>query len=205
MSAAQIDTARMNTGPLLRASFITNDSSNSVTGNLLGALPTTVVRPDSLIVTEAPALGPSPEELAVLRALAEARCLAQAMYYEARGEGRAGEEAIAEVIFHRMHAHGYPHSVCGVVFEGAGSGHGCQFSFACNGEALKPREAAAWYRARTYAEKIIKGMVHLDDLTEDAIAFHAVDVQPEWGDHLERTIQIGNHIFYRAAARTKDS
>jgi spore germination cell wall hydrolase CwlJ-like protein len=146
----------------------------------------------------------SAAEMALLRVLADQRCLADAMYYEARGEGAAGEEAIAEVVFHRTRASGYPHSICGVVYEGA-SLRRCQFSFACNGETDRPKEPEAWYRARMLAAKILAGAVPLADVTEGAISFHAVDAQPGWDEHLERTIQIGNHIFYRRAPSTRAS
>ncbi len=146
----------------------------------------------------------SAAEIAQLKVLADQRCLADAMYYEARGEGAAGEEAIAEVVFHRTHARGFPRSICGVVYEGASLGH-CQFSFACNGETDRPKESEAWYRARMLAAKIMAGAVPLADVTEGAISFHAVDVQPGWNDHLERTIQIGNHVFYRRAPSTRAS
>src|SRR5580693_5009076 len=76
---------------------------------------------------------PSPRELAVTKLLTEQNCLAEAMYYEARGEGVEGQEAIAEVIFNRMHSAGYPRSICGVVYEGSELAHGCQFSFTCDG------------------------------------------------------------------------
>jgi|HubBroStandDraft_6_1064221.scaffolds.fasta_scaffold78890_2 hypothetical protein len=141
------------------------------------------------------------EEQEVVKILEDQRCLAEAMYYEARGEGTSGEEAIAEVVFHRMRAPGYPRSICGVVYEGAARGHGCQFSFACDGSMLQTKNSAAWGRARILAAKIIAGAVRLEDVTGDAISFHAADVLPDWADHLERTIQIGNHVFYRAASR----
>jgi hypothetical protein len=144
---------------------------------------------------------PSAAELQMVKILEDQRCLAEAMYYEARGEGRAGEEAIAEVVFHRMRTPGYPHSICGVVFEGAGRKHGCQFSFACDGSLLQPRTSAAWEQARVLAAKIMTGTVQLADITGNAISFHSADIQPGWADHLERTIQIGNHVFYRAASR----
>ncbi|HEY1614564.1 MAG TPA: cell wall hydrolase [Rhizomicrobium sp.] len=144
----------------------------------------------------------SPMELALERILAEQRCLAEAMYYEARGEGTEGEMAIAEVVFHRMRSTGYPHSVCGVVYQGTETGRGCQFSFACDGEMQRAKTRRAWVAAKTLASRIMAGFVRLGDVTGDAISFHAVDVQPEWGDHLVRTIQIGNHIFYRAASRS---
>lgn len=144
-------------------------------------------------------------EATIIRVLQDQRCLAEAMYYEARGEGRAGEEAIAEVIFHRTRSAGYPRTICGVVYQGAGLNHGCQFSFACDGEMRMAKTPGAWMRARALAARIMAGVVRLGDVTENAISFHAADVQPDWADHLERTIQIGNHIFYRAAPRTKAS
>lgn len=166
----------------------------------------TIVRPDSLIV-HTPDLDFSPVLRAVLmqKILGEERCLAEAMYYEARGEGLEGEKAIAEVVFHRMKAAGYPHSVCGVVYQGAGSGHGCQFSFACNGEMLQTKNSSAWARAKRLAIRIVTGVDQLGNETADAISFHAIDVEPGWGDRLVKTIQIGNHVFYRSAFRQHSS
>ena len=171
------------------------------------ALPVmTIVHPESLVVhTDAIDLTPLLQQLAKQKLLAEERCLAEAMYYEARGEGEAGERAIAEVVFHRMKASGYPHSLCGVVYQGAGSGHGCQFSFACNGEMLQAKNFSSWARAKHLALRILSGIEQLGNQTADAISFHAVDVEPGWGEQLIRTIQIGNHVFYRPAFRSHSS
>jgi hypothetical protein len=165
-----------------------------------------IVHPESLVVHADPIdLTPLLQQQAMQKQFAEERCLAEAMYYEARGEGEAGERAIAEVVFHRTKARGYPHSLCGVVYQGVGSGHGCQFSFACNGEMLQARNAGAWTRAKRLAARILSGVEQLGNQTADAISFHAVDVEPGWDDHLVRTIQIGNHIFYRPAFRSHSS
>jgi len=165
-----------------------------------------IVHPESLVV-HTPELDFSPLLRAVIaqKMLAEQRCLAEAMYYEARGEGEAGQKAIAEVVFHRMKARGYPHSLCGVVYQGAGSGHGCQFSFICDGEMLQARNTGAWARAKRLATRILSGVEELGNETADAVSFHAVDVEPGWDEHLVRTIQIGNHIFYRSAFRSRSS
>lgn len=141
---------------------------------------------------------PTASEIALVQILAERRCLAEAMYYEARGEGIEGEEAVAEVVFHRMHSAGYPGTICGVVFEGARDGHSCQFSFACGGHLDRAKEPRAWAEARLLAAKIVTGALPLGDITDDATSYHAVDVDPEWAGHLIKTVQIGNHIFYRA-------
>jgi hypothetical protein len=166
-----------------------------------------IVHPDSLIVhTVDLDLSPLLQAALMQKLLGEQRCLAEAMYYEARGEGEEGEKAIAEVVFHRMKARGYPHSLCGVIYQGAGSGHGCQFSFACNGKMLQTKNFGAWARAKRLAARILSGVEQLGNETADAISFHAVDVEPGWDEQrLVKTIQIGNHIFYRSAFRSRSS
>lgn len=165
-----------------------------------------IMNPSSLAVHTAPVdLSPLLNRVVLERLLTEQRCLAEAMYYEARGEGLDGEKAIAEVVFNRMRSARYPHSICGVVYQRAAARHGCQFSFTCDGEMDTPKSGGAWARAKRLAVKIMTGLIQLGDVTENAIAFHATAVQPGWGEHLVRTIQIGNHVFYRAATRTRSS
>jgi hypothetical protein len=165
-----------------------------------------IVDPASLVVRTTPVdLSPLLNQSVLERMLGEQRCLAEAMYYEARGEGVDGEKAIAEVVFNRMRSSGYPHSICGVVYQRGATGHGCQFSFTCNGEMDATKSAGAWARAKRLAGRILTGLIQLGDATEDAIAFHAAAVQPGWGGHLVRTIQIGNHVFYRRATHTQSS
>lgn len=144
-------------------------------------------------------------QVATAQLVVERQCLAQAMYYEARGEGVEGEKAVAEVVFHRMRSHAFPSTVCGVVFEGAHKLHACQFSFACNGDLAHAKEQRAWAEARLLAAKIMTGAVPLGDITEHAISYHAVYVEPDWSGSLVRTVQIGNHIFYRAVPRSRSS
>ena len=128
--------------------------------------------------------------------LAEHSCLAEALYYEARGEGLRGEQAVAEVIFHRLTIGRYGHSICAVVYEGANR-PGCQFSFTCDGSIRHLREAAAWKDAEQLAEQILTGAVRLSNDTGSAINYHAATVSPYWAPTLRKTAQIGNHIFYR--------
>lgn len=137
-------------------------------------------------------------DMAMVQLLAEHRCLSEVMYYEARGEGTDGEMAVAEVVFHRLRHGKYGHSICGVVYEGAASS-GCQFSFACNGELARRKTPVAWHNTEILAARILAGQVALRDITGDATHFHAVSVAPDWADNMERTVQIGNHIFYKPA------
>src|SRR5690606_7807258 len=44
-------------------------------------------------------------------------CLTQAAYYEARGEGRDGMKAVAQVVLNRVRHSAYPNTVCGVVYQ----------------------------------------------------------------------------------------
>ncbi|HEX2760741.1 MAG TPA: cell wall hydrolase [Rhizomicrobium sp.] len=144
-------------------------------------------------VEVAPAI---PKDSALSRLVAEHRCLAEVMYYEARGEGASGQKAIAEVVFHRMNNGNYGHSICAVVYEGA-THPGCQFSFACNGEKRVAKDRDAWRNAEFLAARILTGEVRLANATGGATNFHAISVEPEWAPTLRRTTQIGNHVFYR--------
>jgi len=160
---------------------------------------------EPLMSADAVQASPSAVELAMVKFAGEQRCLAEVMYYEARGEGVEGEEAIAEVVFHRMHRRGYPGSICGVVYQGMADAPACQFSFVCNGEMRRPKVYADWARAKLLAAKILSGYTVLGNITGGATSFHAVDVEPGWAGSLERTVQIGNHIFYKPLARTQAS
>jgi hypothetical protein len=145
---------------------------------------------------------PSPLQLAAARFAEDAGCLAEVMYYEARGEGVAGEKAVAEVVLQRTKDRNFPHTICGVVHEGVQIGRrDCQFSFACNGSEGRPKERTAWRRVMALAENIVSGTVKLANQTGHAIAFHSVGVAPAWADTMEKTAQIGNHVFYRWAPR----
>jgi spore germination cell wall hydrolase CwlJ-like protein len=138
----------------------------------------------------------SAQDMVLTQLVAEHRCLSEALYYEARGEGRIGEQAVAEVVFHRMNAGHHGHSICAVVYEGS-SRRGCQFSFTCNGDLYRPREASAWKGSEELAAQILTGEAPLRNATSGATNYHAVSVSPYWAPTLVKTAQIGNHIFYR--------
>jgi hypothetical protein len=125
----------------------------------------------------------------------DVECLTDAVYYEARGEGAAGQAAVAQVVLNRVRHPAFPKSICGVVFQGSHTGDGCQFSFTCNGAMSQPREPAAWRRAQAIAEHALDGSVMPS--VGNAVNFHAAGVQPGWGAGLMRVVQIGLHVFYR--------
>ena len=128
----------------------------------------------------------------------QSECLAEVLYYEARGEGTEGEKAVAEVVLQRTRDRNYPGTICGVVYEGVQPhNRGCQFSFACDGALRQPKERTTWERVRRLADAIVSGAVKLAAETQHAIAYHSVDVEPAWAGTMLKTAQIGNHIFYR--------
>ena len=135
---------------------------------------------------------PKPKETA------ELDCLAQALYFEARGESIKGQAAVAEVILNRVDSPSFPRTVCGVVNQ-SGSG-GCQFSYTCDGRAEVISEPAAWHRSTKIAAAMLAGAPRL--LTEGATHFHTPTVTPSWSKRFQLTATIGSHLFYRAPVVT---
>ncbi|MEZ6011813.1 MAG: cell wall hydrolase [Hyphomonas sp.] len=137
-----------------------------------------------------------PEHLKRAEALdAEARCMAQAVYYESRNEPLAGQLAVAEVISNRMRDHRYPDTACGVVFQGATRTTGCQFTFTCDGAMNRAPKGLAWEQAKEIAAHVLMNLA--EDKTGGATHYHATYVDPVWSAGLIKTDKIGLHVFYR--------
>jgi spore germination cell wall hydrolase CwlJ-like protein len=127
------------------------------------------------------------------------RCLAEAIYHESRGEPLAGQIAVAEVVLNRVDDRQFPKSVCGVTNQGAGSGRGCQFSYACDGRSDVMKSPQARTRAEKLAAVMLAGQPRT--VTDGATYFHTRGVRPGWARKMTRTTAIGHHYFYRAATR----
>ena len=138
-----------------------------------------------------------------LDASRDLECLTQAAYYEARGEGRDGMQAVTQVVLNRVRHPAFPKSVCGVVFQGAGRRVGCQFSFTCDGSMRGGVNRGAWDRARDVASKALSGTVYA--AVGKATHFHTTNVSPSWRNALVRVNQVGNHLFYRFGGRSGSS
>ena len=124
-----------------------------------------------------------------------ADCLTAAVYYEARSESTDGQRAVAQVVLNRVRDRAFPHSVCGVVFQGSTRRTGCQFSFTCDGSMAHRREPSAWARARAVAEAALAGSVYAP--VGAATFYHADSILPWWAPSLSRIGSVGAHIFYR--------
>lgn len=138
-----------------------------------------------------------------LDASRDLECLTQAAYYEARGEGRDGMQAVAQVVLNRARHPAFPKSVCGVVFQGATLRTGCQFSFTCNGSMRARVNPVAWNRARDVASKALSGSVYA--AVGNATHFHTTGVSPSWRNSLIQVSQVGSHLFYRFGGRSGSS
>lgn len=120
----------------------------------------------------------------------EMLCLAQAVYFESRGEQLDGQLAVARVVINRAESNVFPDDYCSVVTQRA------QFSFVRGGRIPEPnRGSSAWTRAKAIAR-----IAHRDlweSPVDDALYFHAKHVRPRWAGRMTARATIDNHIFYR--------
>jgi spore germination cell wall hydrolase CwlJ-like protein len=130
------------------------------------------------------------------RAKAE-KCLADAVYFEARGEVVKGQEAVAQVVMNRLFSGYYPHDVCGVVYQNANRHLACQFTFACEGRDLsRIDEPDMWEQAKLIARDTLDGKIWLAEVGH-ATHYHAYWVHPSWVHEMTRLYRLGVHTFYR--------
>lgn len=121
----------------------------------------------------------------------EVRCLAEAIYFESRGEPERGQWAVAEVVANRVKSRAYPNTYCGVAHQRRGNI--CQFSWACDSRRGAPR-GEQWTRALSMANRVYNG--YDPNVVGNALFFHATFVRPSWANVFTRVGKIGSHIFY---------
>jgi spore germination cell wall hydrolase CwlJ-like protein len=127
----------------------------------------------------------------------EFRCMATAIYHEARGESHDGQVAVGQVILTRVRSDYYPNTICGVVYQGQWNRNACQFSFACDGRSDAPKNGKLWDVSIDVAKKVITGKAFIKDIAE-ATHYHATYVSPKWRLKMNKLKRIGVHIFYKA-------
>ncbi|HEV8035416.1 cell wall hydrolase [Yoonia sp.] len=130
----------------------------------------------------------------------EWQCLAEALYFEARGESVRGMFAVGEVIMNRVDSSAYPDSLCGVINQGTGRLYACQFTYTCDGKPEVIAEPRSWERVGKVARILIDGAPRA--LTGGATHYHTKAVNPSWAKRFPRTASIGFHYFYRQPVRT---
>ena len=121
----------------------------------------------------------------------EAKCIAVAVYHEARGESLEGQLAVAQVIKNRAMSGKYPSDWCGVVKQP------WQFSFVRHGQFPSVDvNSEAWRKAVGITRLAVANAV--PSVPKDCLWYHANYVAPRWSNNLQRVEQIGAHIFYRS-------
>lgn len=126
----------------------------------------------------------------------EQKCLSEAIYFEARGESRRGQAAVAQVVLNRVKNPSFPDTICGVVYQNDHKRNRCQFSFACDGKKETIGSKKAWHRAEKVAKSVTTGDLWLDDVGSST-HYHADYVNPRWAAKLLKVSNIGKHVFYK--------
>ncbi|WP_047309324.1 cell wall hydrolase [Rhodopseudomonas palustris] len=127
------------------------------------------------------------------------KCLAEAVYFESRGEKVRGQIAVAQVVLNRAFSGFYPTNVCGVVYQNKHRRYACQFTFACDNVADVVREPEMWDRARKIARAMLDGKLWLPEVGKST-HYHAYWVRPSWVHEMKKMYKTGVHTFYRPRA-----
>ena len=147
----------------------------------------------------------------------EARCLAENIYHEARNQGTAGWLAVAAVTLNRVTDDRFPDSICDVVFQSETREswrtkgkdvpdiervyypvrHRCQFSWYCDGKPDDINQLGIYMDIMQFSKILLTSRVMMFDITDGATFYHADYVMPSWAKSKIKTIEIGDHIFYR--------
>lgn len=137
----------------------------------------------------------------------EIECLARNMYFEARGEGQAGIDAVGFVTINRVRADRYPNTICDVVYQarldarGNPIRHKCQFSWYCDGrpDTVKEHQFIQLQRRAEFVYINYYLNDAMKDTTRGSTHYHATRVRPHWSRHqnYQEVASIGDHVFYR--------
>jgi spore germination cell wall hydrolase CwlJ-like protein len=127
------------------------------------------------------------------------KCLAEAVYFEARGEAVRGQIAVAQVVMNRTFSGFYPNTVCGVVYQNKHRHMACQFTFACDNNPDVVTEPDMWDRAKKIAKAMLDGQLWLPEV-DKSTHYHAYWVRPSWVNEMKKMYKFGVHTFYRPRA-----
>lgn len=120
-------------------------------------------------------------------------CLAKNIYYEAAYEPKDGWMAVGLVTMNRVKSGNYADDVCGVVYQKTGKTY--QFSWV-GLKNLSKINHTVYNDIIEIATLIYMNHDRLKDITGGATFYHANYVKPGW--KLQRTREIGQHIFYKS-------
>ena len=154
---------------------------------------------DAAPVGDRPALASTPPASEDGALDAEVLTLARTLWGEARGEPRAGQEAVAGVIMNRVRSARYPNTVAKVCLQ--------RWQFSCWNEndpnrarieRLMPGDDSLFDNLIGVARDAVFG--RLKNRVADALHYHADYVSPSWvarSPAAELVLRIGAHLFWR--------
>lgn len=120
--------------------------------------------------------------------------LAQAIYFEARGEPAECQQDVAQVIQNRVYSEKYPNSYFGVIWQHR------QFSYTQDGKREDINNEYAFELALDIAKKVLRGYV-VDNTGGSLYYFNPDIVDPTWKVGYNFQKECGGHYFYRNKVR----
>lgn len=128
-------------------------------------------------------------------------CLAENLYFEARGESLLGQIAVNNVVMNRVNdpAKRFGSTPCDVINQitlNKRKQKVCQFSWKCE-RNKKIKDQQKFIALKTVSHYTYYGA--FQDVTNGSKFYHAIYVNPKW--NLEKVTKIGQHIFYREYER----
>jgi spore germination cell wall hydrolase CwlJ-like protein len=133
------------------------------------------------------------------------KCLAENIFYEARGESVTGKAAVARVVMNRVN-HGFASTPCNVIYQvtmvtkineetlDTYKVRLCQFSWVCENRQKINVNDPKYIQAMDIAYQVLAYDAYHDVLPRSALFFHNLTVDPFWP--YKQVAKIGNHIFY---------
>lgn len=121
----------------------------------------------------------------------QTNCMAQNVFYEAGSESFKGKLAVAYVTHNRTKNNHFPKEICAVVYQRN------QFSWTTNKQYQKRHKITD--RDWRWAQSVNVALSYdeYQDPTNGSLFFHEKNKNPRWRMKIKRTVNIGNHIFYK--------
>ena len=116
-------------------------------------------------------------------------CLAQAIYFEARGEKLADRLQVANVVMNRVESPRYPDDVCGVVRQKH------QFEFYWDGEPERITEPEAWTDAVMWSMRYLERPMRYHNACHYVATNVFTNHNPSWAQQME-AFESGGHRFF---------
>ena len=138
------------------------------------------------------------------------QCLADNIYFEARGEPLEGQAAVARVVVNRV-VHGFASTPCQVVYQSVHVQRVdedteeslwvkmCQFSWVCEGKKNPNRTSKQYQNSLQVAHDVLIYDKYKEVIPSTVLFFHNLTVTPKLKYTYKK--RIGNHIFYSKKKR----